>query len=154
MSENWKLQISIKIDGVHLLNVRAESPEEFGAILEATVSQSEMIATACRALEGSQKAQPPAPVVTTPRPVVSSPAGVSAEIGPILVSGVSISATRKDGTPMKSPKYAVKFGNGKTHSTFDAAIGQSAQTLSGQNCYYVTERKGDYDNLVAIRGAQ
>jgi hypothetical protein len=151
--DDFRFQLSVKVDGQHLLNIRADNEIDFWGGLRAAVENAELIQSAARALEGSQKAQAPAPVVTTHHPTISSPVGVSAEIGPILVAGVSISATKKDGTPMKSPKFAVKFGNGKTHSTFDAAIGQSAQTLSGQNCYYVTERKGEYDNLIAIRSA-
>jgi hypothetical protein len=151
--DDFRFQLSVKVDGQHLLNIRADNEIDFWSGLKAAVENAELIQSAARALEGAQKAYVPAPVVATPRPVVSSPAGVSAEIGPILVSAVSVSATKRDGSPMKSPKYAVTFGNGKTHSTFDPAIGQSAQTLSGKSVFYVTEKKGEYENLVAIRSA-
>lgn len=158
MSENWKLQLSLKLDGQHLLNIRAEMPEEFGSLLRSAVDDAPLIASVCRALEGAQTPQQAAPVrvvggrlnVSQTGPQSAVPSG---EVGPVQVESVSTSATKRDGTPMKSPRYMVKFGNGKMLSTFDQTLGQSAMTLNGQRVYYTTEAKGDFVNLSSIRSA-
>jgi hypothetical protein len=158
MNEDFRFQLSIRIDGQHLLNVRSGNAVDFGADIRSAVDDAEMILSACRALEGRQMPQQPSAVrvmggnlkVSSGAPQPSS--GPSAEFGPVLLQGVSSSSTKRDGTPMKSPKFTVNVG-GKSLSTFDASLGQSAMTLNGQKVFYTTETKGDFVNLASIRSA-
>jgi hypothetical protein len=159
MSDDFTYQLSVKIDGQHLLNIRSDDAQKFSAMLRHAVENAEQIQAACAALEGSRKPAP-APPAAAPRPAPSpvpaasyvSPQGAG-EVGPVLIKAVSKSSLKKDGTPMRSPKFTVEFSNGKKLSTFDATLGQSAEALSGQSVFYSTTRNGDYENLAEVRRA-
>jgi hypothetical protein len=151
--EDFKLQLSVKIDGVHLFNIRAENAKELFELIATTVEHAELIQSAARALEGVQKPEPAKPVPTTGARVISAPTSTSSEIGPVAIKGVEKAMLKKDGTPMKSPRFVVKFSNGHTHATFDVPTGEAAETLAGQQVYYTTEKRGDYENLASVRRA-
>jgi hypothetical protein len=70
-----------------------------------------------------------------------------------MVLGVDKVTTKRDGTPMKSPKYTVRFSDRKFYSTFQKIVADAAETLQGQNVYYSTEKQGDYENLSSVRSA-
>jgi hypothetical protein len=151
--EDFTLQLSIKIDGVHLFNIRASDPAEFWALVGNAVEHAELIQSAARALEGVQKPEPVRPVSHTGPRSGGAPGATSAEIGPVAIKGVEKALLKKDGTPMKSPRFVVKFSNGRALSTFDEAIAASAETLAGQQVYYATEKRGEYENLASVRRA-
>lgn len=156
MSENWKLQISFKIDNVHMLNLRAETSEELSAQVAWAVENKEQLLIACAALGGDKKAPPVAPTHQGPVGVPAAsyrPPVAAGEVGPVQIKGVSKTALKKDGTAMKSPKYTVEFSNGKKLSTFEALVGQAAEALSGQSVYYSTKVNGEYVNLAEVRSA-
>lgn len=160
MSDDFKFQLSVKIDGSHLLNIRAGSSLEFFEEIKDAVESAELIASACRALEGAQKASPAPTVVPTHHGPVGVPAAsyrppvAAGEVGPVQIKGVSKTTLKKDGTAMKSPKFTVEFSNGKKLSTFEALVGQAAEALSGQSVYYSTKVNGEYVNLAEVRSAQ
>jgi hypothetical protein len=97
------------------------------------------------------------------RPIV--PASVSqgrgasvapaAERGPVGISGITVDKTKRDGTPMASPKFTVMFEDGKKFSTFDANVSNAAKTLwgMGRQVFYTTVKKGDFENLSTVRSA-
>lgn len=159
MSEDFKIQLSVKVDGQHLVNIRSADTSEFGDLLAWAVENADQITSACRALEGAQKAAPahhPSAPPPAPAPVPAAsyqPPVAAGEVGPVVIKSVSKSSLKKDGTPMKSPKYTVEFSNGKKLSTFDATWGQAAESLSGQSVYYTTKVNGEYTNLAEVRRA-
>ena len=152
MSDDFRFQLSVKIDGTHLFNVRHENATDFGTALAWAVANAEQIQLACLALGGAQKPQPaPAPHPATPPPA-KPPAAPSGEVGPVLVKGVQKAILKKDGTKMKSPRFTVEFSNGKRHSTFDEVLAGAAETLAGESCYYTTD-DSEYKNLTSVRRA-
>lgn len=159
MSEEYRFQLSVKIDGSHLLNLRAEKADEFGQMLAWAVDNAEQIQAATAALEGAQKAAtaprdsppPPAPVPVPAASYVTPPG--AGEVGPVLIKSVSKTSLKKDGTPMRSPRYVVEFSNGKKIGTIDGTLGQSAEALSGQSVYYSVTVNGDFTNLAEVRRA-
>jgi hypothetical protein len=156
---DWTFQLSVKIDGEHMLNVRAQNELTFLQSIKAAVESSELILSAARALEGVRKPQHAAPVSHAPQGVIGAPAGSrgpaqpSGEFGPVRIVGVGKSSVKKDGTPMKSPKFTVEFSNGKKLATFDTLVGQAAESLSGRDVFYETKVNGEYTNLAAVRSA-
>ncbi len=159
MSENWKLQLSIKVNGPHMLNIRAETAEEFKTLLGGCVDMAEAIELAYERLQGDMTPQVSAPAPApagrpTWRPRATSQAAVPlGETGPVQIVGVGIETTSRDGLPLNNPKHVVRFSDGKTLSTFDASIGQAASTLQGQNVYYRSEQRGKWTNLAGVRRA-
>lgn len=154
--EDFKLQLSVKIDGQHLLNIRSASAQEFDELLKFCVANAEQLQAATAALEGSAKATQSKAATEAPRPVQAAsyrPPVAAGEVGPVQIKGVSKTALKKDGTAMKSPKYTVEFSNGKRLSTFEALVGQAAEALSGQSVYYSTKVNGEYVNLAEVRSA-
>ena len=153
MSEDWAYQLSVKVDGQHLLNLRADDAVAFKDALAWATENKEPILLACAALGATERPQPARPAATpSPAPVVApKPAG--AEVGPVLVKGISKTALKKDGTTMRSPRFTVEFSNGKRLATFDEMVAGSAETLSGQQVYYSTEINGEFTNLVSVRRA-
>jgi hypothetical protein len=94
-----------------------------------------------------------------PVPAAPTPASApSTEVGPVEIVGIEIATKNREGVALTSPKYSVKFGNGKTHATFDANTGQAAKMLWGQGkkVFYKTQssRDGKYQNLAEIRSAE
>ena len=164
MSENWIVQYSLK-DGQPMLNVRADSVTAFFETLAEVAKgyQEIALATSILTTRKPEPARPAAPPSSSPSMAPSTPQQVpaasyvsppgAAEVGPVLIKSVSKSSLKLDGTPMKSPKYTVEFANGKKLSTFDAGVGQSAETLSGQSVYYSTKTNGQYTNLAEVRRA-
>lgn len=155
MSEDWNLQLSVKIEGQHLLNLRSETSAGLSAMLAWAVENREAIIAATAALEGAQKPPPAVPVYVAPRVAPSSPGGLQGEIGPVAIEKVDVDTVKKDGTRMNSPKFTVKFSNGKRHSTFDSLVGDAASALhrDGSSVYYSIKVNGEYQNLAAIRKA-
>jgi hypothetical protein len=159
VSDDFRFQLSVKVDGQHLLNIRATNEIEFWDGLKSAVENAELIQSAARALEGARTPVQPKPVSPTHQGENASPGASyrstapSGEIGPVQIVGVSKSSVKKDGTPMKSPKFTVEFSNGKKLSTFDSLVGNAAETLSGQPVYYTTKINGEYTNLAGVRGA-
>ena len=151
MSENWVFQLSLK-DGSPMINVRSDTIEAFVKNIGELEQNKEPILVAIASF-APQKPEPARPAATpAPAPVVSpKPAG--AEVGPVYVKGISKTALKKDGTPMRSPRFTVEFSNGKRLSTFDEMVAGSAETLSGQQVYYSTETKGEFTNLTSVRRA-
>jgi len=164
MSENWIVQYSLK-DGQPMMNVRADSVTAFFETLAEVAKGHQEIALATSILttRKPEPARPAAPPPSSPSTAPSTPQQVpaasyvtppgAAEVGPVLIKSVSKSSLKKDGTPMRSPRYTVEFSNGKRLSTFDTALGQSAETLSGQSVYYSVEVKGEFTNLAEVRRA-
>lgn len=157
--DDFKFQLSVKIDGSHLLNLRAVESGEFGQMLKWAVENAEQIQAATSALEGAQKAAPaprPSPPPPAPAPVPAAsyvtPPG-EGEVGPVLIKSVSKQMVKKDGTPMRSPRYVVEFSNGKKIGTIDGTLGQSAEALSGQSVYYSVTVNGEFTNLAEVRRA-
>lgn len=157
--DDFKFQLSVKIDGQHLLNLRAAESNEFGDMLKWAVENAEQIQAAASVLEGSQKAAPaprPSPPPAAPAPVPAAsyvtPPGAG-EVGPVFIKSVTKSSLKKDGTPMRSPRYLVEFSNGKKIGTIDGTLGQSAEALSGQSVYYSVTVNGDFTNLAEVRRA-
>jgi hypothetical protein len=159
MSDDFKFQLSVKIEGQHLLNIRGGSALEFFEEIKEAVESAELITSAARALEGSRKPDLPHPVSPTHQGTNAPPSAPnrasapSGEIGPVQIVGVSKSSLKKDGTPMKSPKFTVEFSNGKKLSTFDTLVGQAAESLSGRSVFYTTKVNGEYTNLAEVRSA-
>src|ERR1700690_3411205 len=145
MSEDWAYQLSVKVDGQHLLNLRADDAVAFKDALAWATENKEPILLACAALGATERHQPARPAATpSPAPVVSQkPAG--GETGPIGIDGVTLKrgpktfdpTTKKDveGTPWKSPMYVVAFSDGTSASTFDELDGKAAMGLTGGPCY-------------------
>ena len=155
MSENFKYQLSVKIDGQHLLNLRTETVEEFNAQLKWAVENAEQLQLACTALQGPEKPQPVRqPVAAGARPASRPPGG---EIGPIVLENVEIKRSGKDGTVWKNPMFIVKY-DGTSASTFDPLIGKAAQGFwtNGSPCYLTVEpspKNPRYLNVASIRSA-
>lgn len=157
MSENWKLQLSLKIDGVHLLNLRADTIEEFSELLARAEEHREPILLAVAALGGIQKPQPAVPAQTQRQAPNVPQGGAGRETGPIVLDNVELKRGPKDGPPWKSPMYVVKW-DGSSASTFDALIGKAAQGawMNGNPCYLTTEpspKNPKYLNLISLRMA-
>ena len=153
MSENFVLQLSVKLDAQHLINVRADDAVTFSGLLSWATEHADEIKAAATALEGTKAAPavyaPPAEA-RYPRQAPSAPAG---EIGPVKIVAVDVATTNKAGEVMNSPKYTVRFANGKKHGTFNGLTGQAAQTLQGQDVFYTVKVNGAYENLESIRRA-
>lgn len=152
MSDNWAFQLSAKIDGQHLVNVRAEDAVTFKDLLAWTKEHADDIREAALALQGTQKpaaAPPPVSVGVAQQTRVQAPAG---EVGPVQVKGVQKAILKKDGTRMKSPRFTVEFSNGKRHSTFDETVAGAAETLAGESVYYTVD-DSEYHNLTSVRRA-
>ncbi len=152
MAEDYKIQLSVKIDGVHMLNVRSNDTADFGALLKWTVDNAVQLQAACAALEGERKAVPPP---TTSEQAMSRPGATSGEIGPVGITGIEKQTQGRDGMRFKAPKYTVMFSNGKKFSTFNGTLAGAAQALSEVPVYYTTEqsRDGKYTNLASVRSA-
>ncbi len=158
ISPPWKVQLSIKVDGVHLLNIRAGTVEELRELMADAVKQQEAILATVAALEGEKRVIPaiPMPPSSLPPRAPLSPSGI--EIGPVTITGIQVAATDKTGAKMASSRYSVKFSDQKTYSTFKRDIGESAQTLSsmGKKVYYSVEpgTNPKFMNLASIRSAE
>lgn len=154
MSDNFCLQLSVKIDGTHLLNIRSEGAEEFGTLLKWSVENAEQIQTACRALEGKA----PAPVFT-PRPAPIAVPGASSQGGDTvkLITGVDIKTGPREGPPFKSPMYVVSFGDRSSASTFDELDGKALLGLVGKQAHIglVAAKNPKYTNIIkgSVRSA-
>ena len=147
--DDFKLQLSIKIDGQHLLNIRSDSWMDFGELLEAAVKNAEYLQSVTRAVEGKA----PAPVVTTANRPIAALKETSPEFGPVKLAGVERVLLTKTGEKLRSPRFVVTFANGKKISTFDATIGGAAETLAGEAVFYAIEKKGEFTNLINVRKA-
>lgn len=156
MSENWKYQLSLKLDGVHLVNLRADSAEEFEVQLRWAVDHREPILAAAAALGATEKPQPARPAPAPARGLIEPQGGSGREIGPIQLEGVEMKKGPRDGPPWKSPMYVIKW-DGSSASTFDALIGKAAMGFwtEGHSCYVTTEsaKNPKYLNAVSIRMA-
>lgn len=151
--ENFKYQLSVKL-GNDLLNLRAETPEEFSAQLKWAVENAEQLQIACTALQKPEPVRPAA----TPRPAPIAPQeGAGREIGPIQLEGVEIKKGPRDGPPWKSPMYVVKW-DGSSASTFDGLNGKAAMGFwtQGNPCFLTVEpspKNPKFQNLLSIRMA-
>jgi hypothetical protein len=170
MSENWKIQLSLKIDGQHLLNLRAETSEELSAQLVWATENKEQLLIACAVLGGVQKPQPAKPVdgyrmppnptyePAKPVPAASytTPKGAE-EVGPVLLLSVKKDLFNKDKVKMDSPKYTFEFEGGKKCSTFKKIWGEAGESLAGEMVYYTTETRESngktFTNLAEVRRA-
>jgi hypothetical protein len=170
MSENWKLQLSLKIDGQHLLNLRAETSEELSGQLAWATENKEQLLIACAVLGGAQRhepARPAAPLAPAPSTAPSAPQQVPAasyvtppgagEVGPVLLRSVKKDLFNKDGVKMNSPKYTFEFGDGKKLATFKEVWGKAGETLAGEMVFYSVETRESngktYSNLAEVRMA-
>lgn len=153
MSDNWVFQLSAKIDGQHLVNVRAEDAVTFKDLLAWTKEHADDIREAALALQGAQKAAAAPPAPAPPPQQQARPQAPAGEIGPVTITGVGSDTMKRDGTVMTKPKYTVNFSNGKKHSTFDAVVGDAAMSLQGQSVYYTIKVNGEYQNLASLRSA-
>ena len=157
MSENWAYQLSVKLDGLHLVNIRADSAEEFEVQLRWAVELREPILTACASLGATEKPQHPASAPTRGSAPIVPQGGAGREIGPIVLENVELKRGPKDGPPWKSPMYVLKW-DGSSASTFDALNGKAAQGawMSGSPCYLTVEpspKNPKFQNLLSIRMA-
>jgi hypothetical protein len=75
MAEDWKLQVSYKLNSGDLINVRAQSADELSVLLEGIGDFATQIAATQRLLSGVSAA---APLVTSPSTEGTSPAPYSA----------------------------------------------------------------------------
>jgi hypothetical protein len=50
-----KIQFNVKMDGIHLLNIASDWPREFWSLVADCVENAELLKSAARALEGTQK---------------------------------------------------------------------------------------------------
>ena len=163
--EGWKWQLSLKL-GQHMLNVRADTFEEFRTSLGQMTDSPEMIVAAL----GSIEFEPPAPVYAAPAqpfqpplaqtaPSASSGPQKGQEVGPITVTsieekqGISGPQSKTPGRPFT--KYEVTFGNGALKaSTFDTLVSGAAKNLIGKSVYARVETKGKWGNdLLNVRPA-
>lgn len=158
MSENWKMQVSIKVDNVHLVNLRAETSEELSGMLKWAVENARAIQLACTEVGGSTK-----PELVQPRPFQrvappAAPVATSREIGPLYLSGVEMKLGPRNGPPFKSPMFVVKWGEGESASTFDRLIGEAASNFWKQAtpCFLSLQpspKNPKYQNLNSVRSA-
>jgi hypothetical protein len=161
---SWRFQLSLK-GGEPMLNVRADTIEDFIAALARLEEHREPILLAI-ASYAPPRPERPAPAATPgqaqarPQKATSGvdgayrlPSPLAQEIGPVGINGVDVASTKRDGSPMKSPKYTVNFSNGKKFSTFDSLVADAARELQGGLCYYTTVQNGDYVNLGMVRSA-
>jgi len=152
------MQLSVKIDGAHLLNLRADTSAQLSDMLTWSVENREAILAATAALEGTRKAPEAAPPVSAPRATSAAPAASLREIGPIGISGVDKKQEGKDGKQWKSPMYIVKFTNGESGSTFDGLVGKAAMSLYAEEklCFATLEpspKNPKYSSISSIRVA-
>jgi len=75
MAEDWKLQVSYKLNSGDLINVRAQSADELSVLLEGIGDFATQIAATQRLLSGVSAA---APLSTSPSTEGTSPAPYSA----------------------------------------------------------------------------
>lgn len=152
--ESWRFQLSWKL-GQHMLNVRADSIEEFRQSLKDLMDAPEMIVSALTSFEFEQPA--PVPQAITAPAVAPRPQNGGTEIGPIKLTGyadkpgVSGPESKTPGKPYV--RHAVTFENGVEASTFDGLVASVAQTLLGKMCFARLEQRGKYYNLSNIRPA-
>jgi hypothetical protein len=155
VSENWKFQLSLKLEN-HLLNIRADSGAEFSEQLAWIEEHREPIILTIASL-APQRPQLPA-AVSMPRPVpVAVPGASGREIGPVQIENVEMKKGPREGPPWKSPMYVVKW-EGQSASTFDALNGKAAMGFwtNGNACFLTIEpspKNPKYLNLTSIRMA-
>ena len=144
----WKFQLSLKI-GQHMLNVRADTWETFQTALEVTNKNATGI------LDVANTFSPSPPVVETP---VLAPQASGANSGEMmgtiekvdLVNGVSGPKSKSPGKPYK--KYTVTI-NGQKCGTFDALVGQAAESFLGKPVFYVALASPYGLDLKSLRAA-
>ena len=157
MSENWRFQLSIKVEGQHLFNIRSDDGEQFKNSLAYAADNREAILAACAALEGSRKPEPARPA-STPATAPKMPlSGSEREVGPIQIENIEVKKGPRDGPAWKSPMYVVKW-EGQSASTFDALIGKAAMGFwtQGNACHLTVEpspKNPRFLNLTSIRSA-
>ena len=97
----------------------------------------------------------PKPAQAVQKPV-ETPTQPIPQVGPVAIVGMETTTTKRDGTPLKSAKYRIRFDNGKAYSTFSDSVAEAARTLWGmqKKVYYTTEHNGNYENLATIRSAE
>lgn len=166
---DFKYQISIKI-GNDLLNLRTDTPEEFGSQLKWAVENAEQLQIACAAFQkpepvrlaatsGRYPSQEGAGRPWDPPQGLATPgvANAPAEIGPIQLEGVEIKKAGRNGVPFKKSLYIVKW-DGASATTFDPLVGKASMGFwaQGHPCYVTVEPSAynpRYTNLVSIRMA-
>ena len=154
MSEDWGFQLSIKINGNHLVNIRGKDEKEFASRLAYAVQNAGQIQVACDSIQG----ETPVPIQTNgfKAPTITS---APFDIGPLAIEMVKATSEKRDGTPMDSPRYDVKLVNGAFYSTFDKLVGQAAKTLwqMDKKVYLkvkINEKNPKYKNIIEVRSAE
>ena len=138
MSENWKFQISVKT-GDTMVNVRAETPEEFDANLRFVDKNAAQLLAFAEALKphtpmpttfGTGAGSPTAsqPPTSAPAPgfysqnLNSPPPGAHR----VQVVGVETKEGVSEATGKPWKKWSVKFSDGRQASTFDSLVASIA----------------------------
>ena len=155
MSENWKFQLSLKIEN-HLLNIRADTVEEFvQAVTDVEASKEPLLLAIAQICP--EKPQQARPALTPGRAPVVPPGASVRELGPFQLEGVEVKKAGRDLVPFKNPLYIVKWEGGSA-TTFDTLIGKAAMGFwsQGHPCYVTVEpspKNPKYTNLLSIRMA-
>jgi hypothetical protein len=163
MEENgWKYQLSLKFGG-SLLNVRADSAEEFAADMDEVVKLSEAIKRTAGAYEPitpaasfpvSAPQYPIADVRAAPPPApASAPAPAQGqEVGPVTVEKIDqTSGVGQSGKPYT--RFMVQFSGNVKASTFDSLTAGAAKSLLGKLAYATLTKWEKGYNLESVRAA-